>query len=310
VKPGAFLKDISYCWEGLGADALPFIEPLMASADPDVAFAASRAAAFIGDSTAQEALMTMARTPHHKFRIDAVQVLGELPSSPSINEGLRKLLDADENTVRIEAYRVLAKNSDRSIYSRVIGENKFVLDIVPCNAPPLIYASRRGIPRIAVIGNKPSLSLPVTFLTMDDRFSISSNPGDKNVTMYYRPVQVMPNSPVLPPIRVLSHPDAAEIIARLGGEGAEGEKAFNFAYGDIVAIMQAIADSRKVVAPMGEQLASVPFMLQEVQGFENAIYTAPVIPDQTRPQSENPTQLGVVIPDLKSDAKSPAPVQK
>jgi hypothetical protein len=237
-----------------------------------------------------------------------------LPSSPSINEGLRKLLDADENTVRIEAYRVLAKNSDRSIYSRVIGENKFVLDIVPCNAPPLIYASRRGIPRIAVIGNKPSLSLPLSFLTMDDRFSISSNPGDKNVTMYYRPIQVMPNSPVLSAIRVLSHPDAAEIIARLGGEGAEGEKAFNFAYGDIVAIMQAIADSRKLVAPMGEQLALVPFKLQDIQGFENAIYTAPVIPDQTRPQSDNPTQLGVVIPDLKRDQKSPtdaaAPVQK
>ncbi len=310
VKPGAYLKDISLCWEGLGADALPFITPLMSNADQDVAFAAARAAAFIGDPAAQEALVTMARTPHHKFRVDAVQVLGQLPNTPSINENLRKLLDADENTVRIEAYRVLARNNDRSIYSRVIGENKFVLDIVPCNAPPLIYASRRGIPRIAVIGNKPSIELPISFLTMDDRFSISSNPGDKNVTLYYRPIQVIPGAPMLQPIRVLSHPDAAEIIARLGGEGAEGEKAFNFAYGDIVAIMQSIADSRKLVAPMGDQLASVPFMLQDIQGFENAIYNAPVIPDQTRPQSDNPTQIGAVIPDLKSDAKASAPVQK
>lgn len=310
VKPGAYLKDISLCWEGLGADALPFITPLMANEDQDVAFAAARAAAFIGDPAAQEALVTMARTPHHKFRVDAVQVLGQLPNTPAINENLRKLLDADENTVRIEAYRVLARNNDRSIYSRVIGDNKFVLDIVPCNAPPLIYASRRGIPRIAVIGNKPSLQLPITFLTMDDRFSISSNPGDKNVTLYYRPVQVIPGAPMLQPIRVLSHPDAAEIIARLGGEGAEGEKAFDFAYGDIVAIMQSIADNRKLVAPMGDQLASVPFMLQDIQGFENAIYNAPVIPDQTRPQSDNPTQIGAVIPDLKSDDKSPAPVQK
>jgi hypothetical protein len=314
VKPGAFLKDISYCWEGLGADALPFIQPLMTHEDPDVAFAAARAAAFIGDATAQEALLAIARTPHHKFRVDAVQVLGQLPNTPSINQGLRTLLTADENTVRIEAYRVLAKNNDRAIYSQVIGDNKFVLDIVYADAPPLIYASRRGIPRIAVIGNKPSLKLPVTFLTMDDRFSISSNPGDKSVTMYYRPVQVAPNAPVQAPVRVLSHPDAAEVIARLGGRGAEDQKAFNFAYGDIVAIMQAITDSGKLTAPRGEEMASVAFMLQDLQGFENSIYTAPVIPDQTRPQSENPTQVGVVIPDnTKDQATIPeikAPVQK
>jgi hypothetical protein len=314
VKPGAYLKDISYCWEGLGADALPFITPLMSHSDPDVAFAAARAAAFIGDPAAQEALATMARTPHHKFRVDAVQVLGELPNTPAINQSLRSLLTADENTVRIEAYRVLAKNNDKSIFSQVIGDNKFILDIVYADAPPLIYASRRGVPRIAVIGNKPALKLPVTFLTMDDRFSISSNPGDKNVTMYYRPVQVSPNARVREPVRVLSHPDAAEIIARLGGEGAEDQKTFNFAYGDIVAIMQSIADSGKLVAPRGEEMASVAFMLQDIQGFENSIYTAPVIPDQTRPQSENPTQVGVVIPDnTKDQATIPeikAPVQK
>jgi hypothetical protein len=243
-----------------------------------------------------------------------VQVLGELPNTPAINQSLRSLLTADENTVRIEAYRVLAKNNDKSIFSQVIGDNKFILDIVYADAPPLIYASRRGVPRIAVIGNKPALKLPVTFLTMDDRFSISSNPGDKNVTMYYRPVQVSPNARVREPVRVLSHPDAAEIIARLGGEGAEDQKTFNFAYGDIVAIMQSIADSGKLVAPRGEEMASVAFMLQDIQGFENSIYTAPVIPDQTRPQSENPTQVGVVIPDTTKDQavipEIKAPVQK
>jgi hypothetical protein len=316
VKPGAFLKDISYCWEGLGNDALPFIEPLMTNPDPDVAFAAARAAAFIGDITGQEALIAMARTPHHKFRIDAVKALGELPATPALDESLRQLLNSDENTVRIEAYRVLARNQDRSIYSRVIGDQKFILDIVPSNGPPLIYASRRGIPRIAVIGNKPSVTLPVTFLTMDDRFSISSNPGDKNVTMYYRPPQVMPGAPTPPPIKVISHPDAAELIARLGGEGPEDKPAFDFCYGDVVAIMQALSDARKLSAPQGEEVASVNFMLQDIPGIENTIYGAPVIPDQTRPQSDNPTQLGAAIPDnTRSDQpvtipEIPAPVQK
>src|SRR5205085_143655 len=86
VKPNAALEDISYCMEGLGKDALPFIQPLITHPNPEVAFAAARAAAFVGDDSgaAVHALAQMARSPAHPFRLSAVQTLGALPSSSEL----------------------------------------------------------------------------------------------------------------------------------------------------------------------------------------------------------------------------------
>src|SRR5206468_3247300 len=119
VKPDAPLLDISYCWEGLGKVSLNVIREreLMGSANPDVAYAAARAAAYLGDSSAPAALVKMATTPGHKFQVNAVQVLGSLQSSPEINEMLRPLLDSDQTLVRLEAYKMLARNGDNSIFS-------------------------------------------------------------------------------------------------------------------------------------------------------------------------------------------------
>jgi len=272
----------------LGNDALPIIAPLMTSSSPDVAFAAARAAAFLGDPSAQQVLLEMARTRHHPFQINAVQVLGALPSSPSINQMLRSLLDSDEDLVRIEAYRVLAENQDTSIYSRLVPGNdpekaKFILDIVPSNGRPLIYASRRGLPRIAVIGGKPALSLPILYTAFDDRLSISSGPNDQNVVIYYR-------SHELPkPISISSHPDIAELIARLGGEGPVDEPNLDFCYADIVAIVQKLADNQQVIAlasNVDTHPVPTPFILQALPHMEDAIDQAPVIPEQARPQAD------------------------
>jgi len=46
VKPNALLQDISFCWEGLGKVAMPYVSPLLSNSSPDVAFAAARAGAF------------------------------------------------------------------------------------------------------------------------------------------------------------------------------------------------------------------------------------------------------------------------
>jgi hypothetical protein len=287
-KPNAPLLDISYAWEGLDTAALPIITPLMTSDSPEISFVAARAAAFIGDTSAQDVLLQMARTKHHPFQIDAVKVLGELPSSPSINLMLRSLLDSDEDLVRIEAYRVLAENQDSSVFSRLMPNDdpktaKFILDIVPSTGRPLIYASRRGLPRIAVIGGKPSLSQPILCTAFDDRLSISSDPNSPNVIIFYR-------SRELPkPINIISRPDVAEIVARLAGAGPVDQPNLDFSYCDIVAILQKLADSQSVVAiasDMDPRPVPTPFILQALPHVDDAIDQAPVIPDQARPQAD------------------------
>jgi hypothetical protein len=287
-KPDAKLMDISYAWEGLDKDAMPIIAPLMTCSSPDVAFAAARAAAFIGDPSAQEVLLEMARTKHHPFQINAVKTLGALPSSPAINQMLRSLLDSDEDLVRIEAYKVLAANQDSSVYSRLIPGNdpataKFILDIVPSSGRPLVYASRRGLPRIAVIGGKPALTSPILFNAFDNTFSIVGRPNDSSVILFYRS-----HGPVKP-IEIPSRPDIAELIARLGGEGPVDQANLDFCYADIVAILQKLSDDQQMMAVASNDdshLVPTPFILQALPHMDDAIDRAPVIPDQTRPQAD------------------------
>ena len=54
-KPDAPLADISLCWEAMGDPGLPMFEHLISDPNPDVAFAAARAAAFLGDEAARRA---------------------------------------------------------------------------------------------------------------------------------------------------------------------------------------------------------------------------------------------------------------
>jgi len=292
VKPDAKLEDISYCFEAIDKPALPFLAPLMTNGDRAVAFAATRAAAYIGDPTAQDVLVRIASTKDHPFQINAVQVLGDLPKSPAVFGELRRLLDSDQTLVRIEAYRQLARNfipgqdadSQHSapFYSKMIGE-KFVLDIVPSTGSPLIYATRRGIPRVAIIGGKPSLNMPVMFSAMDDQLTISSAADRKTVKIYYRGPELRK------PVTVASNPDVAELVARMGGEGPVGQPTLSFSYGDIVAMLQSMADARQLSGWAGGQRVPAAFVLQGVPKVEQTIYGAPVIPDARRPQTSSET---------------------
>lgn len=282
LKPDALLEDISYCWEGLGAAAMPVIAPLTTHPNPDIAFAAARAAAFMGDPSASDALLAIARTPKHKFQINAVRTLGAIGSSLEVNQKIRTLLDSNETLIRLEAYRMLAKNRDSSIFTRVIatGNEKFVLDLVPSSGPPLIYASRTGVPRIAVIGARPTLAMPLMFSALDHRLTMTSDPKGQYVSIFYRGAEFRD------PVTILSQPDLAQIIARLGGEGPLDEAKFDFGYGDVVAMVQSMADGRKLVANHDGRLVAANFVLQELQAIPDDIRSAPLLPGQSRPQQE------------------------
>ena len=286
VTPDAPLEDISYAWEGLGKPALPALAPLMSSATPEVQFAATRAAAFIGDPAAVPVLLQIARASGNSFRVNAVQTLGQLPPTPMIDRLLRSLLDSDQALVRIEAYKVLARDEDGSIYSHVVqnGENqKFALDMVQCGGAPLVYASRQGVPRLAIFGTDTTLTLPVMFTAMDNRFSISSNPGNTDVTIFYA------GSELEKPVQVTSGPQLSEIASRLAGEGPAGAPVLDFSYADVVALMQSMIDGQKVSGAGASQRQLASFVLQEPPAIQNAIDNAPLLGENGRPQTDAPT---------------------
>jgi hypothetical protein len=261
VKPDALLADISYCWEGIGEEALPVIQKLYTHASSDVAFAAARAGAFIGDASADETMLEIARNDRNPFQLNAVKVLGALPMSPRIDRMLGDLLATKNALVRVEAYRVLAEHESGAIISRAI-DGQFAIDHIATDGPPLVYASRTGIPRIAIFGHNVSLNQPIMYTAMDDRLTICTAADGKSVTVFDRTSKLNPGG-----IQAQFRPDLYEVIWRLAGGGDDG---FRFGYSDLVGILQGLSNGKHIPAS---------FVLQDAPTVKGEIEDAPPIVD-------------------------------
>lgn len=308
MKPNAPLQDISYCWEGLGAFALPALAPMLSDekTPSDVRFAAARAAAYIGDPSgaARRALYDIATDSRSPFQLAAVQVLGRIPNSNAVNHLLRDLVDSDQTMVRIEAYNILASNRDPSVQTQAVAPadhpeaEKFLLDFVHSRGQPMIYATRSGLPRIAIFGDVPDLALPVTFTALGNRLMIASGAVGRDVTIFYRDQQ-LPS-----PVQMSSQPDVAALVSRLAGATDDGTGSLEFTYAEILAILQGLSDQHKlrVTRPTGEEMAAA-FVLQDVPEVRDAIDSAPSL-ERGRPQGD------VNAPKLDAPAQPAQPVGK
>ena len=256
-RPGALLEDISFAMEGLGAVSSPHLTPLLNDPSADVRYAMARAGAFLGDSASEDALIAIARTEKHPFRLNAILALGELPGNPQINRGLASCLDSEESLIRINAYRALANSGDPRIMSTPINDN-FVLDVIESGGPPLIYATRAGEPRLAVFGSKTALRQPMAFSAFDTQLTIMTDAQRPNLLSIFYRGDELPQ-----PVKVLSQPNVPTLAARLAGLGDEK---LHFGYGDIIGMLQSMSDSGKVAAS---------FVLQDQPGLEDVLAQTP-----------------------------------
>ena len=158
---------------------------------------------------------------------------------------------------------------------------KFVLDFVHCKGAPLIYATRQGIPRIAIFGRVPELRLPLTFSAMDAHLMIASGSMGREVTIFYRDMLHRD------PIQMTSPADLANVIARLAGQIDDGAGQLDFTYAEVLAILQGLSDERKlhVTSSTGQELAAA-LMIQQAPQSNDAIDRAPLL-DRGRPQGDN-----------------------
>jgi hypothetical protein len=270
VKPNAPLQNIAYAFEALGPVALPQILPLMSHSNHDVAYAAAQAAAFIGDPSAEMALAQMAANEKNPNRLAAVQVLSRLPDSPSTARHLRSLLESAESTVRIEAYRALAAMKDPLIVSLNV-EEKFILDIVKTDQPTMIYATRIGPPRIAIIGRGAEVKMPIIFTAQREQFSITETRDNRLLTLFYRGPELQQ------PVKLLCEPTIEQFIARLGGRGPRTEAALDFNYPEVVAILGKMSDQKLIIESPARTNIATTFVLQDLPGYDTSVLTAPII---------------------------------
>lgn len=302
TQPDAPLENISYALEGIGEPAQQVLAVMMRSEKPEVAFAAARAAAFIGDDIdqARSVLVAMAKEQDHPFRLNAVKTLGDLPQSSETDQYLRQLINVDSTPIRIQAYKALVRNNDHSVYSKVVQE-KFVLDIVPSSAPPMIYATRRGVPRLAILGVRQAVATPVTFAAVDSRLTMSADTAGGPVTLFYRSEQALGDR-VSMPIKQLSRPGLEDIVARLGGESVEGEEPMDFSYADVVAIVQSMHKSGKLVAhTLDGKEVEITLVIEEDTGVNTDDGTqAPQIPEIARQMDDREDVTAPPIPDTEA----------
>ena len=310
--PEKGLLDISYAWEGLGKPALFALTPLLTDKHPEVRFAAARAAAFIGDRAAVPVLLDIAATVGDPFRVNAVETLGELPPTPMVNALCRNLLDSDEATVRIAAYQLLCRNGDPSIYTRWVRDGDkeiFALDIVRGGHPdgghigsgrPMVYATQQGVPRVAVFGTDTAIDLPMIFSTLEEnRLMISTSPDGEALTVSYR----SPYRRDL--VGFTCSPDLPELVAHLGGDGdtTDSTSKLHLGYADVVAVLQALVDHRKVsgTAGTGGARLAASFVLGEPSTAVKlpGADTSRLLRRATagRPTTDQPTDKDTATPD-------------
>lgn len=179
VAPNAYWR-----WCALGNRAIPFIRELYDYPESIPRLAALRSGAYLSDPLVGKSLRPMAEEGPLAARLEAADLLADLPNDPRNDMALRDLLDESDTELRLRAYESLVKRRDKSI-ERVKIEDKFTLDVVPSDKAT-IYLTQSGKPRLAILGKNMNISSPVTVSAWDNRLIIRDSQDPDKVEIYYR----------------------------------------------------------------------------------------------------------------------------
>jgi hypothetical protein len=156
------LDDAALSLEGLGSSVLGPLQALYADPRRAVNYYAARTGLRLGDELAVEVIVRHALDARSPYRMAAIRELGYCQSVGRASEALHLLLVESDTRVRIRAYESLRKVDPHSIGQIVVGERpqNFLLEVVPCEGPGLIYARRTDSRRIALIGGNRMMFRP------------------------------------------------------------------------------------------------------------------------------------------------------
>ena len=188
-NPGA-ANAASLRWEALGKKSLTAIRPLYTFAEEQPRFSALQAGAYLEDATVVPHLLELATSGSTELRVPAIQLLKRMPINPSIDLGLRPLLNDSDVDVRLATFEVLKARHDPIIQSQGVGK-KFRIDVVP-SSYAMVYVSQTGDPAIAIFGEDLALKTPMTLRTWDGDLMFKADAGSAQVEVFYRPHDGLP----------------------------------------------------------------------------------------------------------------------
>jgi len=163
-------------WRAIGDRALPIIRQLYDYSDELPRLSALRSGGGLDDPMSVPFLVEMATTDIGLgSRLDALDLLQEMPADFRIETGLRPLLDSDDLEVRLRAAETLAKRGDPIIKNYTVN-HKFDLLLVP-SSHNMVYVTQTGWPQIILTGDI-EIERPLTLSTWGNTLLIKETPGD------------------------------------------------------------------------------------------------------------------------------------
>ncbi|MGN6370678.1 MAG: flagellar basal body P-ring protein FlgI [Phycisphaerae bacterium] len=187
--PKAPHKDLSLALEGLGRSVLQdCIQPLYTSPNPTVRFWAARAGAAMKDVGGMVVLEETIKDTKSPLRDEAVQAIIDVShdgDTVRATLALADLLNSPNPRDRIIGYGGLVAIRSRAVRTYTVAK-KMLLDIVPSDGPPLIYATQSDTPRIALIGHDFKLPPGALYVSADNLLTVSvledTNPSAATTT--------------------------------------------------------------------------------------------------------------------------------
>lgn len=263
VLPEVDLNRVALAWEAIGRAAVPHLKPLYVHADLNVRFYAARAGLRLGDLAALPVVAATAAAGPPQRRIAAARELGEC-DSPQIGAYLAPLLSDENPEIRIAAYEALLQRGHPTIRSTSFrhlldrDQINFILDVVDCDGPPLIYVRRTRLPRIAIFNSRLAVNPPVFYAPPDESVVVHTVDGSRDLRVYGKRRR-MSEEVVLPPrvvelITLLAELPERDELDRLRGLGLP--------YSAVVRALASLTRDECIAAALHVETLGVPRLTQ------------------------------------------------
>lgn len=243
-KEGKNLADCELSLEVVGKTVADKIVPLLDSDSQQICFYAASCLTHIGDSRGVKTLQAIARDKKSTLRIDAVSTMGFAPAS-LVESALGSLLTDDDTAVRLAAYEQLVQMDSFQVKAIPVGKS-FIIDLISCPGPKLIYAYRKDSPRIAIFGDP--VQCRKNIFVDQGNVIVNSKAGDSTISITRR----HPGRPrIIGPLK--TNYSLTELIRTLGHDPETDPKksgwpGLGIGYSEILDILKTMCENDMIPA--------------------------------------------------------------